>query len=175
MSGVFKVKNPCFVIVEDNKTKEKIIKFLKNKGLNPIDIDTDELIIGESSRIIVADSYYSSGRDDVYLMTEYLTNTIPIDCYKDIELFKAIVEMEDYTDKNQYFSPIDTTIEQIKIGYVYLWKCKTEYFWMMAGDQFDHLGHANWGWFDYTKFRKSTVEEIIEFFKRKNRKLWDQK
>ena len=58
----------------------------------------------------------------MYLMTEYLTNTIPIDCYKDVELFKTIVEME-----------------------------------------------------DYTKFRKSTVEEIIKFFKHKNRKIWDQK
>ena len=130
---------PCFVRVENPEKRKELIEWLEGIGYRLEYLRNDGVIVLTSE-------------NRVYVYGEALYRVIKvdydtIDCGENTELFKALAAMNDENDREQWFTD----------GY-HFELCPTNKADMVA-----------WHMMYRTKPRKATAEEIIEYFKNKER------
>ena len=130
---------PCFVRVENPEKRKELIEWLKWIGYRLEYLRNDGVIVLTSE-------------NRVYVYGEALYRVIKvdydtIDCGENTELFKALAAMNDENDREQWFTD----------GY-HFELCPTNKADMVA-----------WHMMYRTKPRKATAEEIVEYFKNKER------
>ena len=130
---------PCFVRVENPEKRKELIEWLEGIGYRLEYLRNDGVIVLTSE-------------NRVYVYGEALYRVIKvdydtIDCGENTELFKALAAMNDENDREQWFTD----------GY-HLELCPTNKADMVA-----------WHMMYRTKPRKATAEEIVEYFKNKER------
>jgi len=130
---------PCFVRVENPEKRKELIEWLEGIGYRLEYLRNDGVIVLTSE-------------NRVYVYGEALYRVIKvdydtIDCGENTELFKALAAMNDENDREQWFTD----------GY-HFELCPTNKADMVA-----------WHMMYRTKPRKATAEEIVEYFKNKER------
>lgn len=129
----------CFVRVENPEKRKELIEWLEGIGYRLEYLRNDGVIVLTSE-------------NRVYVYGEALYRVIKvdydtIDCGENTELFKALAAMNDENDREQWFTD----------GY-HFELCPTNKADMVA-----------WHMMYRTKPRKATAEEIVEYFKNKER------
>ena len=131
---------PCFVRVENPEKRKELIEWLNNIGRRPTPYS-------ESDRSPWFTAY-ATGRfcqtNGFHMHPEMAQKNGYINCGKNIELFKALAAMNDENDREQWF------VEEGK-----MFKCTS-----------DKINNYPYNW---PNTRKATVEEIVEYFKNKER------
>ncbi|WP_286726973.1 hypothetical protein [Alistipes sp. UBA1686] len=145
-----KFTTPCFVRVEDAEKRTELLKWMFDVGY------AGRYRIDPSCPIVVAGLEKDCADVACAGATEGLAVFGLIDCGDNIELFKALVAMNDENDMQQLFI-CDTYAD---IGCVMWHLCENK--------KFKHY-YVEWedGETDIrSEFRKATVEEIIKHFKK---------
>ena len=130
---------PCFVRVENPEKRKELIEWLEGIGYRLEYLRNDGVIVLTSE-------------NRVYVYGEALYRVIKvdydtIDCGENTELFKALAAMNDENDREQWFTD----------GY---------HFELCPTNKADMV---SWHMMYRTKPRKATAEEIVEYFKNKER------
>ena len=131
---------PCFVRVENPEKRKELTEWLNNIGRRPTSYSESD-----RSPWFIA---YATGRfsqtNGFHIHPEMAQKNGYINCGKNIELFKALAAMNDENDREQWF------VEEGR-----MFKC--------TSDKIDNYTY-NW-----PTTRKATAEEIVEYFKNKER------
>ena len=136
---------PCFVRVEDAAERKKL-----NEWLELIGITGDEDWTAGDVVLCISDTSYCC----LYEEFVFAADDTTIDCGTSIELFKALAAMNDENDREQWFVDKDGSFYHcgydriqrfIDISYLY---------------GYDFTG--DW-------LRKATAEEIVEYFKKREK------
>lgn len=131
---------PCFVRVENPEKRKELIEWLNNIGRRPTSYSESD-----SSPWFTA---YATGRfcqtNGFHMHPEMAQKNGYINCGKNIELFKALAAMNDENDREQWF------VEEGR-----MFKCTS-----------DKINNYCYHWLTT---RKATAEEIVEYFKNKER------
>ena len=134
---------PCFVRVENPEKRNNLREWAKNIGYNFVDVAGIE-------------SDYSDPQPYIEVFPHSFRSTTPqgnsfyvasrkaIDCGENIELFKALAAMNEWNDRKQWF------VEEGR-----MFKCTS-----------DKINNYCYHWLTT---RKATAEEIVEYFKNKER------
>lgn len=130
---------PCFVRVENPEKRKELIEWLEWIGYKLEYLRNDGVIVLTSENRVYV---YGEAVHEI-IKSDYDT----IDCGKNIELFKALAAMNDENDREQWFTD----------GY-HFELCPTNKADMVA-----------WHMMYRTRPRKATAEEIVEYFKNKER------
>lgn len=130
---------PCFVRVENPEKRKELIEWLELIGYKLEYLRNDGVIVLTSENRVYV---YGEAVHEI-IKSDYDA----IDCGKNIELFKALAAMNDENDREQWFTD----------GY-HFELCPTNKADMVA-----------WHMVYRTKPRKATAEEIVEYFKNKER------
>lgn len=146
---------PCFVRVEDQAERQKLIKWLKNIGwvfIGPYSKKRKYLLCKPTDKTITA--WVMNER-----YAEALENIGYVFCGTNIDLLRALSAMNDENDREQWF----VVLKKVKVRDIEY----NDEFWIYdAGKMFfndvdQHLSK------EY--FRKSTAEEIVEHFKKREK------
>lgn len=129
---------PCFVLVEDQAERKKLIEWCNDV----IGRTGDEDYTYGDVVLCIKDTTYCC----CYEETEFVANDTTIDCGTSVDLFRALAAMNDENDREQWFVVDDGFEEEMvcsksEVDYDYILSC------------YDH--------------RKATAEEIVEYFKKK--------
>ena len=139
---------PCFVRIENPEKRNNLREWAKNIGYNFVDVAGIE-------------SDYSDPQPYIEVFPHSFRSTTPqgnsfyvasrkaIDCGENIELFKALAAMNDENDQEQWFIVEHTGSDEE----------------MVFADSENALAYIQSG----DGYRKATAEEIIEYFKNKER------
>ena len=130
---------PCFVRVENPEKRKELIEWLEWIGYKLEYLRNDGVIVLTSENRVYV---YGEAVHEI-IKSDYDT----IDCGKNIELFKALAAMNDENDREQWFTD----------GY-HFELCPTNKADMVA-----------WHMMYRTRPRKATAEEIVQYFKNKER------
>lgn len=133
---------PCFVRVENPEKRKELIEWLEGIGYKFLmrGLESNVLYVDVTSGCLLC-AFESPVTQSEMVSKGY------IDCRKNIELFKALAAMNDENDREQWFTD----------GY-HFELCPTNKADMVA-----------WHMMYRTKPRKATAEEIVEYFKNKER------
>ena len=131
---------PCFVRVENPEKRKELTEWLNNIGRRPTSYSESD-----RSPWFIA---YATGRfsqtNGFHIHPEMAQKNGYINCGKNIELFKALAAMNDENDREQWF------VEEGR-----MFKCTS-----------DKINVYSYHWMTT---RKATAEEIVEYFKNKER------
>lgn len=139
---------PCFVRIENPEKRNNLREWAKNIGYNFVDVAGIE-------------SDYSDPQPYIEVFPHSFRSTTPqgnsfyvasrkaIDCGENIELFKALAAMNDENDQEQWFIVEHTGSDEE----------------MVFADSENALAYIQSG----DGYRKATAEEIVEYFKNKER------
>ena len=131
---------PCFVRVENPEKRKELTEWLNNIGRRPTSYSESD-----RSPWFIA---YATGRfsqtNGFHSHPEMAQKNGYINCGKNIELFKALAAMNDENDREQWF------VEEGR-----MFKCTS-----------DKINGYSYHWMTT---RKATAEEIVEYFKNKER------
>ena len=130
---------PCFVRVENPEKRKELIEWLEGIGYKLEYLRNDGVIVLTSENRVYV---YGEAVHEI-IKSDYDA----IDCGENTELFKALAAMNDENDREQWFTD----------GY-HFELCPTNKADMVA-----------WHMMYRTKPRKATAEEIVEYFKNKER------
>ena len=133
---------PCFVRVENPEKRKELIEWLEGIGYKFLmwGLESNVLYVDVTSGCLLC-AFESPVTQSEMVSKGY------IDCGENIELFKALAAMNDENDLEQWFTD----------GY-HFELCPTNKADMVA-----------WYMMYGTKPRKATAEEIVEYFKNKER------
>ena len=133
---------PCFVRVENPEKRKELIEWLEGIGYKFLmrGLESNELYVDVTSGCLLC-AFESPVTQSEMVSKGY------IDCGENTELFKALAAMNDENDREQWFTD----------GY-HFELCPTNKADMVA-----------WHMMYRTKPRKATAEEIVEYFKNKER------
>ena len=139
---------PCFVRVENPEKRKELIEWLEWIGYKLEYLRNDGVIVLTSE-------------NRVYVYGEALYRVIKvdydaIDCGTDIELFKALAAMNEENDREQWYAYTEYPTNEGKNG--------VRKFVFNEPARFDSFVDVPSGY-----YRKATVEEIVEYFKNKER------
>ncbi len=146
---------PCFVRVENPEKRNNLREWAKNIGYNFVDVAGIE-------------SDYSDPQPYIEVFPHSFRSTTPqgnsfyvasrkaIDCGENIELFKALAAMNDENDQEQWYAYTEYPTNEGKNG--------VRKFVFNEPARFDSFVDVPSGY-----YRKATVEEIVEYFKNKER------
>ena len=139
---------PCFDRVENPEKRKELIEWLKALGYRLEYLRNDGVIVLTSE-------------NRVYVYGEALYRVIKvdydaIDCGTDIELFKALAAMNEENDREQWYAYTEYPTNEGKNG--------VRKFVFNEPARFDSFVDVPSGY-----YRKATVEEIVEYFKNKER------
>ena len=139
---------PCFVRVENPEKRKELIEWLKALGYRLEYLRNDGVIVLTSE-------------NRVYVYGEALYRVIKVDydafdCGTDIELFKALAAMNEENDREQWYAYTEYPTNEGKNG--------VRKFVFNEPARFDSFVDVPSGY-----YRKATVEEIVEYFKNKER------
>lgn len=129
----------CFVRVENPEKRKELIEWLEGIGYKLEYLRNDGVIVLTSENRVYV---YGEAVHEI-IKSDYDA----IDCGENTELFKALAAMNDENDREQWFTD----------GY-HFELCPTNKADMVA-----------WHMMYRTKPRKATAEEIVEYFKNKER------
>ena len=131
---------PCFVRVENPEKRKELIEWLEGIGYR--------ILFSARHSLIESELRYISAHKQGYVMADSRLSCDEwiesIDCGKNIELFKALAAMNYENYREQWF------MEEGR-----MFKCTS-----------DKINGYSYNW---PTTRKATVEEIIEYFKNKER------
>jgi len=143
---------PCFVRVENPEKRKELIEWLNNIGRRPTSYS-------ESDRSPWFTAY-ATGRfcqtNGFHMHPEMAQKNGYINCGKNIELFKALAAMNDENDQEQWYAYTEYPTNEGKNG--------VRKFVFNEPARFDSFVDVPSGY-----YRKATVEEIVEYFKNKER------
>ena len=133
---------PCFVRVENPEKRKELIEWLEGIGYKFLmrGLESNVLYVDVTSGCLLC-AFESPVTQSGMVSKGY------IDCGENTELFKALAAMNDENDREQWFTD----------GY-HFELCPTNKADMVA-----------WHMMYRTKPRKATAEEIVEYFKNKER------
>lgn len=133
---------PCFVRVENPEKRKELIEWLEGIGYKFLmrGIESNVLYVDVTSGCLLC-AFESPVTQSEMVSKGY------IDCGENTELFKALAAMNDENDREQWFTD----------GY-HFELCPTNKADMVA-----------WHMMYRTKPRKATAEDIVEYFKNKER------
>jgi hypothetical protein len=133
---------PCFVRVENPEKRKELIEWLEGIGYKFLmrGLESNVLYVDVTSGCLLC-AFESPVTQSEMVSKGY------IDCGENTELFKALAAMNDENDREQWFTD----------GY-HFELCPTNKADMVA-----------WHMMYRTKPRKATAEEIVEYFKNKER------
>ena len=146
---------PCFVRVENPEKRNNLREWAKNIGYNFVDVAGIE-------------SDYSDPQPYIEVFPHSFRSTTPqgnsfyvasrkaIDCGENIELFKALAAMNDENDQEQWYAYTEYPTNEGKNG--------VRKFVFNEPARFDSFVDVPSGY-----YRKATVEEIVDYFKNKER------
>lgn len=131
---------PCFVRVEDAAERKKLIEWLEGIGYEYVQPPKEDRL----GRKVICESLYAGLAHDeqIFASADY------IDAGTSVELFRALAAMNDENDREQWFVVDDGFEEEMvcsksEVDYDYILSC------------YDH--------------RKATAEEIVEYFKKREK------
>ena len=131
---------PCFVRVENPEKRKELIEWLEGIGYR--------ILFSARHSLIESELRYISAHKQGYVMADSRLSCDewiePIDCGKNIELFKALAAMNYENYREQWF------MEEGR-----MFKCTS-----------DKINGYSYNW---PTTRKATVEEIVEYFKNNER------
>lgn len=131
---------PCFVRVENPEKRKELIKWLKGIGYR--------ILFSARHSLIESELRYISAHKQGYVMADSRLSCDEwiesIDCGENTELFKALAAMNEWNYREQWF------VEEGK-----MFKCTS-----------DKINGYTYNW---PNTRKATAEEIVEYFKNKER------
>lgn len=143
---------PCFVRVENPEKRKELIEWLNNIGRRPTSYS-------ESDRSPWFTAY-ATGRfcqtNGFHMHPEMAQKNGYINCGKNIELFKALAAMNDENDQEQWYAYTEYPTNEGKNG--------VRKFVFNEPARFDSFVDVPSGY-----YRKATAEEIVEYFKNKER------
>lgn len=143
---------PCFVRVENPEKRKELIEWLNNIGRRPTSYS-------ESDRSPWFTAY-ATGRfcqtNGFHMHPEMAQKNGYINCGKNIELFKALAAMNDENDQEQWYAYTEYPTNEGKNG--------VRKFVFNEPARFDSFVDVPSGY-----YRKATVEEIVGYFKNKER------
>ena len=143
---------PCFVRVENPEKRKELIEWLNNIGRRPTPYS-------ESDRSPWFTAY-ATGRfcqtNGFHMHPEMAQKNGYINCGKNIELFKALAAMNDENDREQWYSYTEYPTNEGNNG--------VRKFVFNEPARFDSFVDVPSGY-----YRKATAEEIVEYFKNKER------
>lgn len=146
---------PCFVRVENPEKRNNLREWAKNIGYNFVDVAGIE-------------SDYSDPQPYIEVFPHSFRSTTPqgnsfyvasrkaIDCGENIELFKALAAMNEWNDRKQWYAYTEYPTNEGKNG--------VRKFVFNEPARFDSFVDVPSGY-----YRKATAEEIVEYFKNKER------
>lgn len=131
---------PCFVRVENPEKRKELIEWLEGIGYR--------ILFSARHSLIESELRYISAPKQGYIMADSQLScdewSESIDCGENTELFKALAAMNDENDLEQWF------VEEGR-----MFKCTS-----------DKINGYSYHWMTT---RKATAEEIVEYFKNKER------
>ena len=133
---------PCFVRVENPEKRKELIEWLEGVGYTHFPFIHDSCLIATDSdgRIWLTDA----NRDGAY------------DCQTDTDLFKALAAMNEWNYRKQWYAYTEYPTNEGKNG--------VRKFVFNEPARFDSFVDVPSGY-----YRKATAEEIVEYFKKKER------
>lgn len=139
---------PCFVRVENPEKRKELIEWLESLGyrLEYLRNDGVAVLTSENRVYVYGEVVYE------IIKSDYDT----IDCGENIELFKALAAMNDENDREQWYSYTEYPTNEGKNG--------VRKFVFNEPARFDSFVDVSSGY-----YRKATAEEIVEYFKNKER------
>lgn len=150
---------PCFVRVENPEKRNNLREWAKNIGYNFVDVAGIE-------------SDYSDPQPYIEVFPHSFRSTTPqgnsfyvasrkaIDCGDNIELFKALAAMTDGPECTEQYLMATANLYVLKRGKVKQLAAKGE---LLHNDVIVKCGGV------FSSLRKATAEEIVEYFKNKER------
>lgn len=143
---------PCFVRVENPEKRKELIEwlewigykleYLRNDGVIVLTSENRVYVYGEAVHEIIKSDYDA------------------IDCGKNIELFKALAAMMDGPECTEQYLMATANLYVLKRGKVKQLAAKGE---LLHNDVIVKCGGV------FSSLRKATAEEIVEYFKNKER------
>lgn len=137
---------PCFVRVENPEKRKELIEWLEGIGYTHFPFIHDSCLIATDSdgRIWLTDA----NRDGAY------------DCQTDTDLFKALAAMTDGPECTEQYLMPTANLYILKRGKIKQLAAKGE---LLHNDVIVKCGGV------FSSLRKATAEEIVEYFKNKER------
>lgn len=139
---------PCFVRVENPEKRKELIEWLEWIGYKLEYLRNDGVIVLTSENRVYV---YGEAVHEI-IKSDYDT----IDCGKNIELFKALAAMNEWNDRKQWYAYTEYPTNEGKNG--------VRKFVFNEPARFDSFVDVPSGY-----YRKATAEEIVEYFKNKER------
>jgi hypothetical protein len=139
---------PCFVRVENPEKRKELIEWLEGIGYRLEYLRNDGVIVltSENRVYVYGEALYR------VIKVDYDT----IDCGENTELFKALAAMNEWNDRKQWYAYTEYPTNEGKNG--------VRKFVFNEPARFDSFVDVPSGY-----YRKATAEEIVEYFKNKER------
>lgn len=139
---------PCFVRVENPEKRKELIEWLEGIGYRLEYLRNDGVIVltSENRVYVYGEALYR------VIKVDYDT----IDCGENTELFKALAAMNEWNDRKQWYAYTEYPTNDGKNG--------VRKFVFNEPARFDSFVDVPSGY-----YRKATAEEIVEYFKNKER------
>lgn len=139
---------PCFVRVEDAAERKKLIEWCNDviRGSGEKDCTYGDVVL------CIKDTTYCCSYEEA----EFVSDDTTIDCGTDVELFQALAAMNDENDREQWFVVKKNISDCYDIDDIIYQK--GDMFFNESGEPLVEK-----------HFRKATAEEIIEYFKKREK------
>lgn len=139
---------PCFVRVENPEKRKELIEWLEGIGYRLEYLRNDGVIVltSENRVYVYGEALYR------VIKVDYDT----IDCGENTELFKALAAMNEWNDRKQWYAYTEYPTNEGKNG--------VRKFVFNEPARFDSFVDVPSGY-----YRKATAEEIVQYFKNKER------
>lgn len=143
---------PCFVRVENPEKRKELIEWLKGIGYR--------ILFSARHSLIESELRYISAHKQGYVMADSRLSCDEwiesINCGENTELFKALAAMNEWNDRKQWYAYTEYPTNEGKNG--------VRKFVFNEPARFDSFVDVPSGY-----YRKATAEEIVEYFKNKER------
>lgn len=142
---------PCFVRVENPEKRKELIEWLEGIGYKFLmrGLESNVLYVDVTSGCLLC-AFESPVTQSEMVSKGY------IDCGDNIELFKALAAMNEWNDRKQWYAYTEYPTNEGKNG--------VRKFVFNEPARFDSFVDVPSGY-----YRKATAEEIVEYFKNKER------
>lgn len=142
---------PCFVRVENPEKRKELIEWLEGIGYKFLmrGLESNVLYVDVTSGCLLC-AFESPVTQSEMVSKGY------IDCGDNIELFKALAAMNEWNDQKQWYAYTEYPTNEGKNG--------VRKFVFNEPARFDSFVDVPSGY-----YRKATAEEIVEYFKNKER------
>lgn len=142
---------PCFVRVENPEKRKELIEWLEGIGYKFLmrGLESNVLYVDVTSGCLLC-AFESPVTQSEMVSKGY------IDCGENTELFKALAEMNEWNDRKQWYAYTEYPTNEGKNG--------VRKFVFNEPARFDSFVDVPSGY-----YRKATAEEIVEYFKNKER------